>query len=70
MSTEATSTQSDTVLLAQALVQKHSVTPADEGCQQLLTDRLTPLGFHCEQINRGDVTNLWATKGPRVCWTH
>jgi len=63
MSTEATSTQSDTVLLAQALVQKHSVTPADEGCQQLLTDRLTPLGFHCEQINRGDVTNLWATKG-------
>ncbi|MBX2867440.1 MAG: succinyl-diaminopimelate desuccinylase [Acidiferrobacterales bacterium] len=54
---------SPTTQLAQALIQKPSVTPADEGCQQLLTKRLQPLGFHCEQINRGSVTNLWATKG-------
>jgi len=63
MSTAASTSHSDTVLLAQTLIQKPSVTPADEGCQQLLTDRLQPLGFRCEQMNRGGVTNLWATRG-------
>ncbi len=28
-----------------------------------MAERLTPLGFHCETIASGDVTNLWARKG-------
>ena len=40
-----------------------SVTPDDKGCQQLLSDRLAPLGFNCEVMQFGEVTNLWARRG-------
>ncbi len=63
MSPAPATTLSPTIQLAQALIQKPSVTPSDEGCQALLASRLQPLGFKCEQVNRGGVTNLWATKG-------
>jgi succinyl-diaminopimelate desuccinylase len=39
------------------------VTPEDNGCQQHLIALLAPLGFHCEAIQSGNVTNLWARKG-------
>lgn len=45
------------------LMRRASVTPDDAGCQQWLTDKLTALGFHCEQLRFGDVDNLWARKG-------
>ena len=31
--------------LARALIRRRSITPADEGCQQLLVERLAPPGF-------------------------
>ncbi len=49
-------------LLAE-LVRRPSVTPDDAGCQELLAERLEVLGFACEQMNFGEVTNLWARRG-------
>lgn len=49
-------------LLLEALVREPSVTPDDHGCQQLLIERLAPLGFRCETIRVGEVTNLWALR--------
>jgi len=54
---------SATLDLAKALIAKSSITPADGGCQQLLIERLAPLGFRCETIASGGVTNLWARRG-------
>jgi len=54
---------SPTVELAKALISRPSVTPADEGCQQLLAERLEPLGFSIEHLRFEDVDNLWARKG-------
>jgi len=54
---------SPTIELAQALIRRSSVTPEDAGCQQLLANRLTAMGFQCEQINKEEVTNLWARHG-------
>ncbi|HSN20502.1 MAG TPA: succinyl-diaminopimelate desuccinylase [Usitatibacter sp.] len=55
--------KNETLELAKALIARRSVTPADEGCQQLIIDRLAPLGFRPEVIARGDVTNLWIRHG-------
>ncbi|QJR14123.1 succinyl-diaminopimelate desuccinylase [Usitatibacter palustris] len=55
--------KNETLELAKALIARKSVTPADEGCQQLLIDRLTPLGFKPEVFACGDVTNLWIRRG-------
>ncbi len=52
-----------TLALTEELISLHSVTPADGGCQLKMAERLTPLGFQCETIASGDVTNLWARKG-------
>lgn len=57
------STHSPTVELAQALIRRPSVTPEDAGCQELLADRLKPLGFEVEPLRFGDVDNLWARRG-------
>ncbi len=46
--------------LAEALIRRRSVTPDDHGCQQMLIERLGPLGFACETIESNGVTNLWA----------
>lgn len=45
------------------LIAKPSITPLDEGCQDLLAARLRPLGFTLEQIDRHGVRNLWACRG-------
>lgn len=53
------------------LVRRPSVTPDDAGCQELLARRLGPLGFACETMRFGEVTNLWArrgTAGPVFCF--
>jgi succinyl-diaminopimelate desuccinylase len=55
--------KNETLLLAQALIARPSVTPADEGCQQLIIDRLAPLGFRPEVMACGDVANLWIRHG-------
>ena len=55
--------KNETLELAKALIARRSVTPADEGCQQLIIDRLVPLGFEPEVLVRGDVTNLLIRHG-------
>jgi len=54
---------SKTLALTQELIALSSVTPEDKGCQTRLAELLAPLGFVCETIQSGDVTNLWARKG-------
>jgi len=54
---------SKTLALTQELMSLSSVTPEDKGCQARLAELLAPLGFVCETIRSGDVTNLWARKG-------
>lgn len=59
-----------TLDLACELIRRPSITPDDAGCLDLLADRLAPLGFVCERIDTGGVTNLWARRGhghPLVC---
>ncbi|MDH3451361.1 MAG: succinyl-diaminopimelate desuccinylase [Gammaproteobacteria bacterium] len=54
---------SRTVSLACELIARESVTPVDAGCQEILAERLRKIGFECEALNFGEVTNLWATCG-------
>lgn len=54
---------SATFELTADLIRLPSVTPEDAGCQQLLRERLEALGFACETMQFGEVTNLWATLG-------
>lgn len=54
---------SKTLALTKELISLPSVTPEDKGCQERLAELLTPLGFTCETIQSGDVTNLWARRG-------
>ncbi|WP_156513469.1 succinyl-diaminopimelate desuccinylase [Bordetella ansorpii] len=49
--------------LVRDLIARPSVTPDDLDCQQLLAQRLARMGFRCETISRGGVTNLWARRG-------
>jgi succinyl-diaminopimelate desuccinylase len=55
--------KNETLELAKALIRRRSVTPADEGCQQLIIDRLVPLGFKPEVFVCGEVTNLLIRHG-------
>lgn len=53
------------------LVARKSVTPDDAGCQQLMIERLEAIGFVCETLVFGEVTNLWARRGntaPVLCF--
>lgn len=54
---------SRTLALTEQLIALDSVTPEDKGCQNTLIALLEPLGFHCETIVSGEVTNLWARRG-------
>ncbi|AQS35849.1 succinyldiaminopimelate desuccinylase [Shewanella psychrophila] len=49
--------------LAQDLISRPSVTPLDEGCQQLMADRLAKAGFDIEPMVFEDTTNMWARRG-------
>ena len=52
-----------TVDLSQQLIQKPSVTPKDEGCLNLLADRLAASGFSAELLPFEDVSNAWIRRG-------
>lgn len=54
---------SKTLALTEELISLSSITPRDEGCQARLIKILEPLGFQCETIKSGNVTNLWARRG-------
>ena len=58
---------SATLDLAKQLISIPSVTPDDLGCQKIIADRLSNIGFHIENLRYGEVDNLWArigTQGP------
>ena len=61
---------SPTLLLTEQLIACPSVTPEDAGCQDLIAQRLQPLGFACEFIESGPadfrVRNLWARRAGAV----
>ena len=52
-----------TLELTCALIERASLTPDDAGCQQLLAERLEPLGFNTEWFQFGDVSNVLFTHG-------
>lgn len=53
---------SPTLALTLDLIARDSVTPADQGCQELMQQRLRALGFSCETVISNGVTNFWARK--------
>ncbi len=63
-----------TQTLAEQLIARHSVTPLDAGCLDLICERLAPLGFVCERIDSGPegerVSNLWAKRAPKHGGAH
>ena len=61
----------DAVLrLTEQLISRPSVTPADEGCLDLIASHLGPIGFACERLDSGPedfrVSNLWARRTGRA----
>ena len=52
-----------TLELVRELISRKSVTPLDEGCQQIIAERLENIGFKVEHLRFGEVDNLWATLG-------
>ena len=49
----------------QDLIQIESLSPRDEGCFDIIEDRLNKLNFNCERINYLNVENLYATFGDK-----
>ena len=65
------SNHSPTIALSQELISRASVTPEDAGCQQLMADRLSAIGFEIEHLHFDDVDNFWAIRGdsgPILCF--
>ena len=63
-----------TLELTLDLLRRRSVSPADEGCQDVMIRRLEVLGFKVERLRYGPVDNFWATRegtagggGPTLC---
>jgi succinyl-diaminopimelate desuccinylase len=62
---------SQAVELTKDLISRRSITPADEGCQSVLAERLARIGFLIEPLPFGDVANFWARRGtgrPLFCF--
>src|ERR1700687_1381570 len=55
--------KNETLELAKALIARKSLPPEDAGCQQLIIERLVPLGFKPETLVFNGVTNLWIRHG-------
>jgi len=52
-----------TLELAKQLISIPSITPDDLGCQKIIADRLSAIGFKIEHLRFGEVDNLWARYG-------
>jgi succinyl-diaminopimelate desuccinylase len=68
---EMTAPLTDPLPLAQALIRCASVTPADAGAQDVLTDALHQLGFTVTRLRYGAIENLFARLGtgtPHICF--
>ena len=61
----------DPIALAQALIRRPSVTPADAGAMDVLQRALEGLGFACRRMRFGEIENLYARRGtatPNLCF--
>jgi succinyl-diaminopimelate desuccinylase len=61
----------DPLPLAQSLLRCASVTPADGGAQDALSDMLCRLGFTIHRLRYGEIENIFArlgTEGPHICF--
>lgn len=54
---------SDTLELTKDLISRPSLTPEDSGCQALIAERLSKIGFKIEHMRFGETDNLWARRG-------
>jgi succinyl-diaminopimelate desuccinylase len=52
-----------TLELCSELIRRPSVTPDDAGCQALMMERLSAIGFDCLSLPFGEVSNFWAERG-------
>lgn len=53
----------DVIALTKALIRRPSITPHDEGCQQLIADELKSTGFQIQHLPFETVSNLLAWHG-------
>ncbi len=63
--------KSPVISLLKALIERPSITPQDNGCQDIVAERLREASFQLRWMNRGDTTNLWAfhgSVGPTFCF--
>jgi succinyl-diaminopimelate desuccinylase len=61
----------DPIALAQALIRRPSVTPADAGAMDVVEQALSQLGFVCRRMKFGEIENLYARRGtaaPNLCF--
>ncbi len=56
---------SATLELAKELIARASITPNDAGCQTVLAQRLTAIGFRAESMRFGEVDNTWLRRGQK-----
>ena len=49
--------------LTRELISRPSISPRDEGCQEIIAGRLEAVGFTVEHMPFDDVSNLWAWRG-------
>jgi len=63
MSLISENNMSATLNLTKELISRDSVTPNDRGCQKLLAERLSAIGFKIEHLRFGDTDNIWARRG-------
>jgi succinyl-diaminopimelate desuccinylase len=62
---------SPTIALTKQLIARQSVTPEDDGCQQLMVERLSGIGFKVDHLRFDNVDNFWAIRGdqgPILCF--
>ena len=61
----------DPVALAQDLIRRPSVTPADAGAMDVLQTALERVGFACRRLRFGEIENLyarWGEQRPNLCF--
>lgn len=51
--------------IASQLIQKKSVTPDDDGCQEYIKEELEDFNFECVNLNLENVSNLWLKRGDK-----
>ena len=64
-------TSSPVLALAEQLIARPSLTPADAGCLEAIGAHLAAVGFRLERLDKNGTANLWARRGdraPLVCF--